>query len=208
MTTQNPARRQRARRGEGERLREEILDATSHLLLATGDHEAVNIRSVADAVGVTPPSIYLHFADKAALIKAVCGRHFGDLDRCIAEAVAGTDDPAEELRLRGRAYVRFGLEHPEQYRILFMSRREANHDGPPDEALKNASGFNDLVDNVVRAAKAGAIQADDPLLVATGLWTVVHGITSLAISIPHYPIVGLDVLVDHLLDVHRRGLAP
>ena len=207
MTTQNPARRPRARRGEGERLREEILDATSHLLLATGDHEAVNIRSVADAVGVTPPSIYLHFADKAALIKAVCGRHFGDLDRCIAEAVAGTDDPAEQLRLRGKAYVRFGLEHPEQYRILFMSRREAN-DGPPDEALKTATGFNDLVDNVVRAAKAGAIEADDPLLVATGLWTVVHGITSLAISIPHYPIVGLDVLVDHLLDVHRRGLAP
>lgn len=210
MTATRPpqpsARRPRARRGEGEQLREEILDATSRLLTETGDHEAVNIRSVAQAVGVTPPSIYLHFADKAELIKAVCSRHFGSLDQCLEEAVAGTDDPAEQLRLRGRAYVRFGLDHPEQYRILFMSKREAACEEPPDEDLRAASGFTALVDNVVRAAEAGAIHAPDPLLVATGLWTVVHGITSLAISIPGYPVVGLDVLVNHVLDVHRRGL--
>ncbi len=208
MKTTEPSRRRRARKGEGERLREEILDATSHLLLETGDHEAVNIRSVAKAVGVTPPSIYLHFADKAELIKAVCGRHFASLEQNIEEAVGGTDDPAEQLRLRGRAYVDFGLEHPEQYRILFMSRREVACDEPPDEDLKAASGFTALVDNVVRAIEAGAVEALDPILVATGLWTVVHGITSLAISIPNYPVSGLDVVVDHLLDVHRRGLRP
>lgn len=206
MTVARPVgRRARARRGEGDRLREEILDATSRLLLETGDHEAVNIRSVAKAVGVTPPSIYLHFSDKAELITAVCGRHFGSLDACIDEAVAGTDDPAEQLRRRGKAYVRFGLDHPEQYRILFMSK-QAECSKPPDEELQAASGFAALVDNVVRAAEAGAIDAPDPLLVATGLWTLVHGITSLAISIPDYPVVGLDALVDHLLDVHRRGL--
>ena len=212
MTATRPAqpaaRRPRARRGEGDRLREEILDAASRLLTETGDDAAVNIRAVAKAVGVTPPSIYLHFADKAELIKAVCGRHFASLDTCLEAAVAGTDDPAEQLLLRGRAYVRFGLEHPEQYRILFMSKREVACDEPPDEELKAASGFTALVANVVRAAEAGAIAAPDPLLVATGLWTVVHGITSLAISIPGYPVVGLDVLVDHVLDVHRRGLQP
>ena len=201
-----PARRPRARRGEGDRLREEILDATSQLLLSTGDHEAVNIRSVAEAVGVTPPSIYLHFADKAELIKAVCGRHFHALQHAIEEAVAGVGDPAEELRLRGQAYVRFGLEHPEQYRILFMSKQDAALDKHPDDELLAVCGFTALVDNVLRAAEAGAIEAADPVLVATGLWTVVHGITSLAISIPHFPIVGLDTLVDHLLEVHGRGL--
>lgn len=203
MTT-NPIRRARARRGEGERLRDEILDATSMLLMKTGDREAVSIRSVADAVGVTPPSIYLHFADKADLIHAVCERHFRVLDQLIEEAVAGTDDPMEQLRRRGRAYVRFGLEHPEQYRILFMSRQEPV-DAPPEHLLK-ASGFNALMENVGRAVEAGAIGPVDPLLAATGLWTVVHGITSLAISMPHFPVVGLDTLVDHLLEVHGRGL--
>jgi hypothetical protein len=43
--------------------------------------------------------------------------------------------------------------------------------------------------------------------VATGLWTLVHGITSLAVSVPGYPVVGLDALVDHMLDAYARGLA-
>lgn len=201
------ARRPRARRGEGERLRDEILEATSRLLVRTGDREAVSIRAVADAVGVTPPSIYLHFADKADLIRAVCERHFRALGHDVGEAVAGVDDPLEQLRRRGRAYVRFGVEHPEQYRILFMSRPE-QADGPPDEELLEACGFSALTENVVRAMDAGAIGRADPLLVATGLWTVVHGITSLAVALPHFPVVGLDTLVDHLLDVHGRGLRP
>jgi len=48
-------RRHRARRGEGARLREEILAAGTRLLLETGDEEAVSIRAIAQAVGVTPP---------------------------------------------------------------------------------------------------------------------------------------------------------
>ena len=62
------SRRTRARRGEGERLREEILDAAERLLIETGNRDAVSIRAVAEAVGVTPPSIYLHFADKTELL--------------------------------------------------------------------------------------------------------------------------------------------
>ena len=204
MATTRTARRPRARRGEGDRLREEILEATSHLLMQTGSRAAVSIRAVADAVGVTPPSIYLHFQDKADLIHAVCERHFGDLDRYIEEQVARAGDPLEELRIRGRAYVYFGLEHPEQYRILFMTRQEPTE--TPSEHLKEASGFNALMDNVTRAVDAGAIAPADPLLVATGLWTVVHGITSLAICMPHFPMMGLDPLLEHLLDVHGRGL--
>ena len=61
-------------------MREEILDATTELLLETGHAKAVSIRSVAQRVGVTPPSIYLHFADKDALLDAVCARYFEKLD--------------------------------------------------------------------------------------------------------------------------------
>lgn len=200
-----PLRRPRARRGEGDRLRAEILDATSELLLRTGDREAVSIRAVADAVGVTPPSIYLHFADKAELINAVSLRHFHDLDEWIEEAVAGTSDPLAQLALRGKAYVRFGREHPEEYRILFMSKPDVTEE-PPDDQLLEACGFNALMENVVRAMDAGAVARRDPLLVATGLWTVVHGITSLVISMPHYPLVPLETLVDHLLGTYGRGL--
>src|SRR6266498_1634694 len=117
--------RPRARRGEGEKLRDDLLDATERLMIESGRADAVSIRAIADAVGVTPPSIYLHFPDKESLIFAVCERHFETFDSVIERAGASTDDPVESLRRRGRAYIRFGLENPEPYRILFMTRNES-----------------------------------------------------------------------------------
>ena len=49
--------RSRARRGEGDLLREEILLAATRLLIETGNEDAMSIRAIADAVGVSPPSI-------------------------------------------------------------------------------------------------------------------------------------------------------
>ena len=115
-------KRSRARRGEGDRLREEILDATEALLVKTNDLEAVSIRAVATAVGITPPSIYMHFDRKEELILEVCERQFRVLDAFMLEAMEGIDDPVEVVRAMGRAYVRFGLARPEQYRFLFMTR--------------------------------------------------------------------------------------
>src|SRR3954462_12451882 len=104
-------RRARARRGEGERLRDEILAAAERLLIRTGDQEAVSIRAIAEAAGVTPPSIYLHFADKTQLLTAVCSARFAEFDRYLEEAASGVDDPLDALWARGRAYVRFGLDN-------------------------------------------------------------------------------------------------
>jgi len=68
--------RTRARRGEGDLLRDEILTAAERLLVETGNEDSVSIRAIAEAVGVTPPSIYLHFPDKETLLFAVCERQF------------------------------------------------------------------------------------------------------------------------------------
>jgi AcrR family transcriptional regulator len=198
--------RPRAKRGEGDRLAEEILEAASALLLKTGDEEAVGIRAVAEAVGVTPPSIYLHFEDKEALLLAVCVRQFQRFDAYVESLVAGVDDPADQLRVRAQAYVRFGIEHPEHYRIMFMGRGRMMR--TPDGGLEVAIGFDHLLDNVRRSMDAGTMRRDDPLLVATGLWSLVHGITALAIAVPGFPPMGLDPLLDHVNDLVTRGLAP
>ena len=205
ITRTRTGSRPRARRGEGERLRQEILDGAARLLRESGDEEAVSIRAVAEAVGVTPPSIYMHFADKGALMRAVCSDQFTVLHDYLEAAVEGVDDPDEQLRQRGKAYVRFGVEHPEHYRLLFMAKSGAIP-APDDHLLSAASGFSQLVANVERCIDAGTIAPQDPLLVATGLWTLVHGVTSLAISVPGFPMVGLETLLDHLLDVQHRGL--
>jgi AcrR family transcriptional regulator len=199
------ARRPRAPRGSGERLQGEILAAATRLLGATGDEDAVSIRAVADAVGVTPPAIYLHFADKDALIYAVCAQVFDMLDAVLEAADATTDDPVEALRGRGRAYVRFGLEHPEHYRVLFMSKRSrsAKH---ADALAPGMVAFQHLVDAVQRAMDAGGIAPGHANLVATGIWTTLHGVTSLLISMPDFPWPDVGVLVDHVCTTVLRGL--
>ncbi|HEX2117845.1 MAG TPA: TetR/AcrR family transcriptional regulator, partial [Acidimicrobiales bacterium] len=180
-------RRPRARRGEGELLRAEILAAAERLLIQTGDEGAVSIRAIADAAGVTPPSIYLHFADKTELFNAVCEARFADFDRYLEEAAAGVADPLEALWARGRAYVRFGLDNPEHYRILFMTRRVADPSPGSLDNLPGLTAFSHLVEDVARGIDSGALVPGDPFLVATGLWSAVHGITSLLIARPDFP---------------------
>ena len=207
MTTTARQPRARARRGDGERLRAEILAATERLQIQTGDQEAVSIRAIADAVGVTPPSIYLHFADKTELLAAVCELRFAELDRCMEEAAAGATDPLDALWARGRAYVRFGLDNPEHYRILFMTRPAAGLAPTDVERLPGLTAFSHLVEEVARGMDAGFLATADPFLVATGLWTGVHGITSLLIARPDFPWPDVDALLDHLLGVYQRGLS-
>ena len=201
-------KRARARRGEGELLRKEILAAAERLLIQTGDEGAVSIRAIADATGVTPPSVYLHFADKTELLAAVCEARFRDFDRYLEQAGAGIDDPLEILRARGRAYVRFGLEHPEHYRILFMTRTAADSPHCEVDRLPGMTAFSRLVDDVARAIEAGALAPGDPFLVATGLWTGVHGVTSLLIARPDFPWPERDRLLGHVIDVAIAGLRP
>lgn len=164
------------------------------------------MRAVAQAVGVTAPSIYLHFADKDGLLLAVCELQFRQFDEFVERAVAGIDNPIEQLNMRGQAYVRFGVEFPEHYRILFMNKTAALLVRADAERLSTVSGFGHLVDNVQRCIDSGALAETDALLVATGLWALVHGVTSLAISVPGFPEVGLDRLVEHVCGVYGLGL--
>jgi AcrR family transcriptional regulator len=215
MSTDAPAAsprraRHRAPRGQGERLREEILAAATRLLFETGDEAAVSIRAVAAAVGVSTPSIYLHFADKNELIWAVCEEHFRRFTEELEQAAAGSDDPVESLMRRARAYVRFGLDNPEGYRILFMSRGDLE---PKEEFMDEGSGldaFASLVRAVERCMEAGAIRRDeDPTTVAFGCWALAHGITSLLISMPGMPWpTGPEEMVDGLVTRHLNGLRP
>jgi len=199
-------RRSRSRRGEGETLRADLLAATERLMIETGRAEAVSIRAIADAVGVTPPSIYLHFPDKDSLILAVCERHFETFDSVIEAAGLSTDDPVESLRRRGQAYVRFGLENPEPYRILFMTRNDSAQQRDVVVGA-GARAFQHLVDAVQRCIDAGAFRPVDPVLAATGVWAAVHGVTSLLISLPGFPWPDIETLVDHVCNIQNFGLS-
>lgn len=191
-----PLRRRRAPRGSGEQLRNEILDASTELLLETGHAKAVSIRSVAQRVGVTPPSIYLHFADKDALLDAVCARYFEKLDEEMQRVAADQPSTIEVLRAQGLAYVRFALKTPELYRIAMMGESRPGSD--VDMAL-NTSAFVHMRNSVESLMQEGIYLSGDPVDKALELWTAAHGVAALLISRPYLPWGEVEEFADRVL---------
>ncbi|MCU1678232.1 MAG: regulatory protein TetR [Frankiales bacterium] len=201
------APRRRARRGEGDRLREDILKATIDLLADAGDMNAVSIRAVAKKVGVTPPSIYLHFPDKRALLDAACEPIFAELERHFDDACAGVTDPLEQLRRIGVAYVRFALDNREPFRIVFMSRCDDEGTAAMTRAdLETQTAFRRVIRAVVDSQSAGVIGPADAGLAAMRLWIAAHGAASLLISKPYFPWPPLEKLIDDVIGMAGLGL--
>lgn len=189
------AGRRRARRGEGDRLREEILVAVGDLLNETQDETAVSIRAIADRVGVTAPSIYRHFADKDAILDAVCADVFQSMLTGVRARLASGQSALDRLRAIGIGYIEFGLANPEHYRLVFMRRDADMHPLPggpqsgTDEgplsatAIAGSEAFTVLLETVTDlVATLPAERRSDPYVMATAMWSVVHGITSLRIA--------------------------
>lgn len=200
MTVAGPStenlRRRRAPRGYGDLLRDEILDAATELLLDTGQAKAVSIRSVAERVGVTPPSIYLHFQDKDALLDAVCARYFEKLDDEMQRVSAAQSSTVEVLRAQGQAYIRFATENPELYRIATMG--EWRSDSNVDAALAS-SAFKHMCASVQTLIDEGTFPPGDPTGIALELWSAAHGVASLLIAKPHLPFGDAEAFAERVL---------
>lgn len=182
--------------------------AAERLLIRLGDEDAVSMRAIAEEAGVAPPSIYLHFSDKSELLFEVCERQFAALDAATQAAADEGVDPLDSLRRRGEAYIRFGLEHAEHYRIVFMGKPGLTPTVWQAEKLSEAAAFQHLLENVERCLDAGLLRdGTDPFLAAVGLWMNVHGAASLMIAKPEFPWPPVDAVIDHILTTHAYGLA-
>jgi AcrR family transcriptional regulator len=189
-------RRRRAPRGAGDLLRDEILDAATELLLETGHAKAVSIRSVAERVRVTPPSIYLHFKDKDALLDAVCARYFEKLDEEMQRAAIGQTTALDVLRAIGQAYVRFALQTPELYRIATMSE---GRPGSDIDVTLNSSAFAHMRAGVIAMMDEGIYVRDDPTRIALELWAAAHGVAALLIAKPYLPWGDVEAFTERVL---------
>ncbi len=209
MSELSPApARQRSRRGSGGELRTEVLTAAMALLAETGDEDAMSVRSVAERVGVSGPSIYLHFADKQALLDAVCDRVFCDLDAAMQAAAAGAPNPFEALRRQGVAYVEFAVANPEHYRVVMMRRHaasDASADAYADLEMASAA-FAHLVASVTACVQTGVL-VGEPVSLALQLWAAAHGLASLLVAKPYFPWPELGPLVDQTICMAGLGLA-
>jgi AcrR family transcriptional regulator len=134
-------------------------------------------------VGITATSIYPHFPDAQAIVQAVVVQTFAELNAFIAEAFRGMDDPRERLLAGCGAYITFGLENPNLYKLLFDRNRELgghNPEGRPiTEADLSTGAFGQLVEGVAACIAAGVSSAQSAPRTALDLWVAMHGLVSL-----------------------------
>jgi len=165
--------RERNRRGEGERLRHELLAAAAALVEEHGTVDEVSLRAVAKRAGVSPMAVYNHFADRVALLDATIEHCWEAFSAVMTGATEGVDDPYDRLTAAGLAYVAYALEHPGTYRVLF-----ARQDDVPRAVPAGMGAFDQLVGMVHDVLHANG-DGRDPVFVAVQVHTWVHGIVDL-----------------------------
>ncbi|HZP99390.1 MAG TPA: TetR/AcrR family transcriptional regulator [Reyranella sp.] len=190
-----PAAGSRKRRGERHTRRDEILAAAKQLFLREG-YEATTIRKIADRVGVSAPALYLYFADKEAILLALCDQTFGFLIEEMGRI--DREGPVDSLRACGRAYIRFGLEHPSEYWLTFISGDTAKSTG--------AAAFARLVEQL-KAIEAAGIRLRYPADTAAELfWMGLHGLVSALINNREFPWTKREQLIDGMIDLATNGI--
>lgn len=194
--------RERNRRGEGARLRDEILAGATELLERTGSEEAVTLRAVARQVGISAPSIYAHFADREAIVDAIVNAAFSDFNAAIQTArdAAGQagGGPRERLRAGCAAYLEFAAERPNRYKLLF-ERQNLLSDAPEAIPPIRTESLQRLVASLQECIEAGLSASDDPLRDATAIWMALHGFATLHNWLPGFPWPGTDTLLDRIV---------
>lgn len=196
-TTDAAAPRQRNARGEGDRLRVDLLDAAADLMAEHGTVEGISLRAVARRAGVSATAVYRHFGDHTELLSEAvdyCWQNFLDMLRA---ARAGATDPFDAFERSGFGYAQFAAEHQGQYRVMFSNQIRLEGSTP---SVADAT-FHILVDEVT--GMLDALDDDrDPAFVAVQVHTWIHGIVDL---IGCHPDMDWPP-VDEQLDGLRRAL--
>jgi AcrR family transcriptional regulator len=184
--------RRRYAPGEGERLRQDLIDAAIELMARHGDLEAISLRSVAREVGVSATAVYRHFDDHVALLRESVEASWAEFLAVLTAARDAGDDPFAAFRSMGDAYVAFALERPGRYRVLFSNKIDLGDDSPTGTAA-----FDLLV-----AAVGDILERTgddrDPFFVAVQVHTWIHGIVDLCGSHPDMPWPDTAVQLDAL----------
>ena len=177
------------RKRERNEARLKIIEAARELFTG-GSEEALTLRAVAQRIEYSATTIYLHFSNKEALVRALCVADFADFSRRLIQAER-LAEPIERLRGIAMGYVDFGLQYPNQYRAMFMTRtffrttlgdEEVSSEQASrgeDKEERNAHDF--LHAAVFKAQAAGVFRPEyrDIALITQTLWSGLHGVVSL-----------------------------
>jgi AcrR family transcriptional regulator len=161
-------------------LRRALIDQALRTIDREGVH-GLTLRGVGEALGVSRTALYRHFSDKQSLVAAVAREGFRTLRLALVGAWEAAGRGQVGFEAMGEAYLRFAVEHPSHYRVMFGRFVESAECEPG--LIQEADGaFQALVDSLVERQRDGSVRGDDPILLARFVWATVHGIAMLTID--------------------------
>jgi len=201
-----PPKSARKAKGDGHMRRAEILEAAERIFVAEG-YERATIRKIADEVGVSSTALYMHFTDKDQILLEICIQTMEQLLGINSEISARPIDSVARVRMMLEAYVRFALDNPNAYRLVFCSSPVAASLRKQETTNEiGAACFDRFVGVVREIAAEGRLRQGDARTAAQALWSACHGLVALMITKPDFDWAPADVLMRVLIDSLLHGL--
>lgn len=157
-------------------LRNALIEAGVKMLAEEGEQN-FSMRKLARAAGVSHNAPYMHFADKEALLVAIAEEGFTLLSLAVSEAIEqGEDNWNASLKKCCWAYVQFALAHPSHLNLMFYPYNAEKYPG----YYKVSTNTLKLLWEFVEAGQeAGLVKAGDSKVLATLIWSLMHGVSTI-----------------------------
>ncbi|MFE7020042.1 TetR/AcrR family transcriptional regulator [Microbacterium sp. NPDC057650] len=155
------------------------LETAAMQLLAEKPAQEISLREVARAADVSHNAPYHHFADRRGLLKTLAERSMADLVAAVRAALESATDPVAALIAGGQAYIRFAVERPNAFDVVYDPA--VCIPGSPTETM--APLIDELESLLGGGVIAVGLTEDD----VTATWGLVHGLGTLAAA-GHFPL--------------------
>jgi len=177
------------------------VQAAAEALDEVGDASRLSVRAIARRAGVSPTALYLHFADRDALVAAAVDAGFAAFNATLRNAARSNEsDPFAALEATSLAYLAFVEHQPALYAVLFSARRPPGP-GPSDPAgAGRDEGFAGLVE-LLRGCDP-ALDGAQARELAVAVWSSLHGFAILRTARPKIGWPSAESYVRRMLAAH------
>ena len=185
--------------------RERLCEAAEGIYAEKG-MEGFTLRAVAARLAVSPMTPYRYFHDKDEMLAAVRVRAFNRFSDSLEKAFARPGGAGDKANAAGEAYIRFALEHPSAYKLMFdVSQPE---DGKyPELSAAAARSRQTLTRHIHPLVETGTLEGD-PVLIGHVFWAMLHGALMLHLANKLEPDFGYRKILDGAFEALIRGFAP
>lgn len=159
-------------------LRRLILDTTRQLLVEQG-YQNLSMRKIANAIGYSATSLYLYFESKDHLVHALIDEGMEHLYQALQESIEEVNEADKQLQKLCETFIRFGLENPEYYEIMFQLHPERMARYPIEKFRRARRNLDIFANTLKNGSQSKMFDLQDEVLAANFIWASLHGTISL-----------------------------